>query len=442
MRARLLACLGLVVGMSAAIELGFRVWTPAPQLFRALPPRTANELRVFAYGESIVHGHPQPAVGVVEQLQYGLRATYPGRDVHVVNYGGQDNSSGVASAVAATMDQRPDAIIILTGGNEYLNRTVPKAPSLNRRIRAASAAVRTLTHWLPPRDPAEDPWPAQIVAYDRADLGDRVAVFRDNLGAMLRVAEAHRTPVLLCTVASNLRDWPPVHLRLAPPDAGDRAMRLYEEGRIQYRAGQYGPAHALLTRAKDLDPFPWRPISVFNDVIRNMAQGENVHLIDLERILAERSEGGIPGLDLMADNIHPNPYGSAVIAATLVESLRTIVPQGAVDRPCCGAEEFLRAKGFHGSPLEVEYLIENGKYTMKSPFYEFALSRDYFNKAIAIAPSNWQAWANLATLSLLEGDIQGGRGALQKATAFKGSEIDPRDRELTPYLEEALRQRN
>jgi lysophospholipase L1-like esterase len=470
---KILLSLVLIIALSAAIEGGFRLGRSLKAM-RPLAPKVPTELRIFAYGESIVQGAPQPAVGFVEQLRHGLRRTYPERYVNVINLGGREDSSDVARAVAATIDQSPDAIIVLTGGNEYLRRTVPSA--LNRRIRGTSVAVRTITGWLTPPDRAEDPWPSRLVPYPRADLGNRVALLRDNLATILRVAEIHGTPVVLATVPSNLRDWPPVYHRLArhasggaaayeatmteidqlttgirPEGArskiaqarvayGDDAMLSYLEGRMEQRGQRYARARELLTVAKDQDPFPWRPLSTFNDVIRASAGGLNVRLVDLERIFGERSEGGSPGFDLMADNIHPNPSGSAVIAEALVGAVRGIVPLGASDRACCTAADFLRETGFYGSRIEVEYLLNSAKYAMKTPFYAFSVSRGHLNKAAALAPSNWEVWANLATLSLLEGDVKQGQDELRKAAELKGSAIDPSDREATPYLHEGLQQ--
>jgi lysophospholipase L1-like esterase len=480
--AKCVLSLVVLVGLPLATEIGFRLREPEPsKLFNPLPAKRTGELRIFVYGESVVWGAPLPAVGFVEQLRYYLTAIYPDRYVNVVNYG--EGNFGWMSEwlelAAETMNQSPDVVIIMTGGNEIIG---PVLPTALRRIREASAAIRAITRFtkritrrLMPPQQAEDPWPSQLVAYDRADLNWRVDRLRDGLRKILDLAEVRGIPVLLCTEAVNLRDWAPVHLKLARADANggaaayeremsaierliaagkqeevrakldharsiyhEDAMLLYLDGRIHYKMEQYGRAHDMFTQAKELDPIAWRMLSAFNDVIRESGHRQGVRLVDVERIFSERSTGGSPGFDLIADNCHPTPVGSAIIAEALVKEILALAPSGAVHQTCCNVDDFLKAKNFRGSPLEVEYLLFLGRYTMKVPWYRFSISRDYLNKVVGISPLNWEAWANLATLSLLEGNVQRGREELNEAKALKGSEIDPNDRKKTPYLHEAL----
>ena len=62
----------------------------------------------------------------------------------------------------------------------------------------------------------------------------------------------------------------------------------------------------------------------------------------------------------------------------------------------------------------------------------------YLTQALELAPNDWRVHANLATLALLQGDLNEGRRNLARAAKLKGSPLDPRDRDLTPYLGEAL----
>jgi tetratricopeptide (TPR) repeat protein len=484
--AKFLLSLSVLVGMPLAIELGFRLAVPSREfsdrLPDPLPPKRAGELRIFAYGESIPWGAPQPAVGFVEQLRYALATIYPERYVSMVNYsiiGGP--TSETAAVVAGTISQSPDIVIVMTGGNEG-GGSVLATPL--RRIRETSTAVRTMTDWRGLRritrwftfpDQSVAFWPDQLAPYDRADLTARVDRLKDMLARILGLAQASGAQVLLCTEPSNLRDWAPVHLKLARADtdggaaAYERAMReietlvangsyeeaqeriervrsiyhddamlLYLEGRIRYAMREYGPARDLFVRAKETDPLAWRMLNAFNDAIRESAKRPGVRLVDVDHLFMERAPGGSPGLDLVADNAHPTPYGGVIIAEALVKEIRALEPSGARDGSCCNVEDFLKAKNFRGSATEVAYLLRLGRYTMKTPWYRYSISRAYLNEALAIAPSNWEIWANLATLSLFEGELQRGREELDKATDLKGSPIDPGDREKTPYLVEAL----
>ena len=78
--------------------------------------------------------------------------------------------------------------------------------------------------------------------------------------------------------------------------------------------------------------------------------------------------------------------------------------------------------------LEIEYLLRNGKYTMKEPFYNFQASKRYFDKAMVLDSSNWEIWINLATLSFFDNRTEEGRNQLEMAIKLKGEPIDQDDR--------------
>lgn len=485
---RLALCLGALVGLPLALEAGFRLTATPESFFKPLSPKRSEELRLFVYGESIVWGAPEPAVGFVEQLRHALLRIYPRRQVSVVNYGVNGWTRDTAALAATTMSQSPDIVVVMSGGNEMgkwapLAEPLPAAPKRGadiperfRRLRESSAAVRTIKAWLTPRHQEGNVWPDRLVPDDRSDMSARLDRLRNNLRALLDAVTAGGAPVLLCTEPSNLRDWAPVHLRFPRPDAhggearyervihqiealiaakaydeaqvkigaattafGKDPMFVYLDARLQYARGLYNRARELFGEAKESEWIPMRMLDVSNEVIRESARRQGVRLVDVYRLFMERSAGGTTGFDLMADNGHPNPYGGAVIAGALVEEIREFIPSDAGDQPCCDADEFLRAVNFVGSPLEVSYMLFRGRYSMKTPFYEFSVSRDSLNRVVQIDPRNWEAWANLATLSLFEGNVQQGRAELEKATALKGTAIDPTDRAKTPYLAEALR---
>jgi Flp pilus assembly protein TadD len=75
---------------------------------------------------------------------------------------------------------------------------------------------------------------------------------------------------------------------------------------------------------------------------------------------------------------------------------------------------------------------------MKSPFYNFEASADYLERARAIAPEDDRVWANLATVSVLDGRASAARAQMERAAELRGAPLDPEDRRETPYLREAL----
>jgi tetratricopeptide (TPR) repeat protein len=168
--------------------------------------------------------------------------------------------------------------------------------------------------------------------------------------------------VILCTVASNLKGWPPnqsrfadevpfearqlVQARLAAArqaiaaGAAPQALALleqaaavdatyaatrYELGRALEAAGRYDDARRAYVAARDLDSQPSRAPSEHNEAIRRIAREEGAHLVDIERLFEAAAEHGLVGFDLIEDYVHPKPEAHRMIAREL---WRTIEAEG------------------------------------------------------------------------------------------------------------------
>jgi tetratricopeptide (TPR) repeat protein len=299
-----------------------------------------------------------------------------------------------------------------------------------------------------------------------------VADYERNTRAIALLAAERGVPLILTTAPANLADWPPVHrwLRddayqrgvaeiqaqiargdlaaaeaalagLAAAYPGD-AMVAFLGGRLALARGEWSRARAAFDVARDGDPMPWRALGRFNDHLRRIAQRDGVFLADLDAAFRRTARRGMVGFDLVADNCHPTPLGSALIARELLqvmaehrlgidslEGLPELAPQ---------RDRFL-AEAHRARPdAELAYLGANGRFAMKWPFTLFDVSAAYFERALAIAPDDETAWANLATLAILEGRTEEGRVRLERATALRGGALDRWDRNATPYLPEAL----
>lgn len=80
----------------------------------------------------------------------------------------------------------------------------------------------------------------------------------------------------------------------------------------------------------------------------------------------------------------------------------------------------------------------NGRYSMKTPFFFYEISRRYLESAHALAPEQWMGLANLGSLALLEGKEQEGLSRLRRAARLRGEPIDPQERPAVPMLVPAL----
>ncbi len=99
----------------------------APSIAQAAP------LKLLAYGDSLIHGYGLgPAEVFSVQLEQALRTA--GREVTVINGGnsGDTTAAGLAR-VDWTLAERPDAVLLLLGANDFLRGLDPKETAANLR---------------------------------------------------------------------------------------------------------------------------------------------------------------------------------------------------------------------------------------------------------------------------------------------------------------------
>ena len=88
--------------------------------------------------------------------------------------------------------------------------------------------------------------------------------------------------------------------------------------------------------------------------------------------------------------------------------------------------------------LRSAYFLDNGIYSMKTPFRNYAAAQRYFEDGIAFAPDEWRLWANYGALSLLMNERERALEQLRRAAELKGATLDAAgDRVAVPYLMEA-----
>jgi len=348
---------------------------PAVDVFRATKP--ASALRLFVQGGSAAAGWPYSYGGAFSRmLEQRLERTFPDRDVEVINVAlTATNTYTLLDFAKEIVREQPDAVLIYAGHNEYYGafgvgssisvgrstaavrfylelvrlRTVQLLRSVARRVLALGRkqeAQRTLMERLAGE---------RSITFDSPLHAAGIRQFQSNLRRLLEVYRRVGIPVYVGTLASNVRDLPPF-LRLPPDnpaqagvtDALERARDALQRedtadaistlrqateqypiagdpqfavARIFDRMGRYDSARVHYLAAKDRDPLPFRAPEAFNDVIREEAKRVGAVVVDVERHLAEHSEHGIIGDDLMLEHVHPNLDGAAEIADAYYQSL-------------------------------------------------------------------------------------------------------------------------
>ena len=309
----------------------------------------------------------------------------PARKWELINAGGVSYASyRVAALMAELVRYEPDMFIIYSGHNEFLERrTYGRIINTPAAVRGLGAVMsRTRTYALVQRTikvaaarpgktgPKRAYLPGEVKTILENSLGPeeyhrdgelRRQVFdhyRYNLSRMIDIARSVGAKVILVTPASNLRHcWP---FKSEHSDALGAAERenfqaLYQRASKAYAAGQwdealtaigraitvddhyahahylrgrvlweldrYDQAKAAFERAMDEDICPLRAPKAILDIVMEVAEEQNVPVVDFVEMVERQSEHGTPGEKLFLDHVHPTIEGNRQLALSLLETM-------------------------------------------------------------------------------------------------------------------------
>ncbi|HEX8391590.1 MAG TPA: tetratricopeptide repeat protein, partial [Longimicrobium sp.] len=352
---------------------------PLPQMdfFRA--ERTPRTFRIVFQGESSAAGFPYRHGGAPSRmLRQRLQQTFPDRDVEVVNTAlTAVNSYTLLDQAGEIIAQKPDAVMIYTGHNEYygvfgvgsaqmagrarwlvrgylrLSRLRTVQLIRNLLVRAAHAAPQGAEG---PRTTMEMMAGGQRIPLDSPRYREGLEHFRANLSDLLERYRKAGIPVLIGTVASNERDQAPFISGLKPGTDSAAWMRVYREGiaawdrgddagaerglraalrmdstsadawyalgRVYDRQGDAARARTHFRQARERDQLRFRAPDAVNRIIRQEAARHGATVVETERALQAASPGGVIGRSVMLEHLHPNLDGYFVIADAFYNALR------------------------------------------------------------------------------------------------------------------------
>ena len=327
-------------------------------------------------GGSAAFGHPNPEFGFHEILRVMLQDAAPETAVEIYNLACPVVNAYVMQEVAeACVQIEPDLFIVYMGNNEYdgpfgpawhkdsflATRVYQPLLRLSRKCRVLRLAksLRRKAGW--------DPWenvdgaayfntllPVCQSSLARASMYRRFERYLEDICASARQADAQ---VLLSSVGTNLRDWPPFVSRHGPGISReavnrwdalyregydlektgilDQALQAYEAaatldpeyaalqfriGRCRLALGDRERAKAAFQKARDEDCEPFRADSSINARIKGLSgrlSRQGVHYADAESALHQADNQGISGNGLFYDNVHLLFPGNYAIAACL-----------------------------------------------------------------------------------------------------------------------------
>ncbi|HMP81342.1 MAG TPA: tetratricopeptide repeat protein [Verrucomicrobiota bacterium] len=359
---------------------------------RTTPPirfaanKTTNSYRIFLLGESAANGDPDSTYGVGRYLEVLLRERYPGTDFQVICVAltAIDSNTVLPIARECALHQG-DLWLIYMGNNEMVGpfgaQTSYGPRALNLRVIRTVLAIKStrigqlldaLAGRLTFHSNSQKKWGGmEMFAESRLGYDDPArlqayANFKGNLEDILRAANKAQVPVILSTVAVNLKDCAPFASIHAPDLTADQEAvwkQIYQQGvdlesagsfaealvqyqqaakidpefaELQFRMGRcnlaltnHDQARRDFELARDYDALDFRTDTRINSAIQEVAShraGQGVYLLDAAVALAQASNQGIPGLELFYEHVHLNFDGNYLLALNFAEQANKILP--------------------------------------------------------------------------------------------------------------------
>ncbi|MEZ5393510.1 MAG: tetratricopeptide repeat protein [Bryobacterales bacterium] len=331
-------------------------------------------------GGSTTYGRPyDDRLSFSGWLRELLPIADPTRQCEVINAGGVSYASYRVAAVMEELAQyEPDAFLIYSGHNEFLERRtyeglietpapVTALGGILSRTRIWAAGAK-LTGAVPKRKADEELLAEEVDTmlahsvgpqdYFRDDAFRKQVLehYRFNLRRMVEIARGAGAEAILITTASSWKDCSP--FKSQPSVDAERAAKAaelrargvalreegklddslaaldsalaidprfadshYERARTLLAAGRAAEAKQAFQRAMEEDVCPLRSLPEMNDIVREVAREKGAPLVDFAAYVEAHAEDGIPGASQFLDHVHLNMDGYRELAMLLVDEL-------------------------------------------------------------------------------------------------------------------------
>ena len=352
-----------------------------------------NTKRVFMLGESTMAGFPFDYNATAPRLlQDRLAQLLPEYNLEVVNVGlSAINSYTALDFINELTNYQPDAFVLYVGHNEFYGamgigsteylgqwRWLVNGYLQMRNFRlfllVRDGVVAALNAFRPSVTPRESTLMEAMVrdktiSYQSKDYKIARGIFEENLKAIIAVARDHHVPLIVSTLASNIRNQEPLQASFSEGVGDDAKLRwngAFEQGKAREASsnfkeaigrfrdaigidstnadahfqlatcfdtlGEYPEAKREYVKARDYDGLRFRASSEFNDLIRSICRQEHIPVADAERSFEQQSPHGLVGANLMLEHLHPNFDGYFLLAKTFFQAFvdnNVLVPPGA-----------------------------------------------------------------------------------------------------------------
>jgi tetratricopeptide (TPR) repeat protein len=376
-------------------KFGDRFFPPA--IARTTPPfrfaaeKATNSYRIFLLGESAAMGDPEPTYGFGRYLEVLLSERYPGTYFEVISVAMTAiDSSTILPIARECARHQGDLWLIYMGNNEMVGPFGAetsygfRAPGLGviRTILAIKSTrigqlLDALGRGLRSNSSTPKQWGGmEMFANNRLGYDDPArlrayANFQGNLEDILDAGHDAGVPVILSTMAVNLKDCAPfasIHASGLDTNHESAWDQIYQQGVDLETAGSYQEALALYQKASQIDPqfadlqfrmgrcdlaltnddqarrefelarddaLDFRSDTRINSAIKEAASrhaGQGVYLLDAANAMAQSSPYGIPGLEFFYEHVHFNFAGNYLLALNFAEQVKKIMPASVITK--------------------------------------------------------------------------------------------------------------
>jgi len=459
--------------------------TPGTRVYVSGRGRTVTHkkagVRILVFGASAAYGEMfSPFTAFPGQAEARLRASNPDIPVEILNlaHGGMGSRQVGEMVFRALENDNPDLIVIYTGNNEYHELRALKARSdkydpqaeLLRRKLSRSFLYRRVRDIVMPTDdgleaPKDETWlpiGRMDVTVDADDRGLGLALYDDHLRSIVLAAKEHGVPVILTTVATNIRD----HVDNGTPgspsqseidalhnlqgmvdkvpkarfaaEAGDLSDHITTEGGLHrlgqlYLQAQLPEIAADALERKELAALrPMTSNRAMRTAVKRLGERHGVKMCDLASALAASTPNGIPGNDVFIDHCHPNAQGHQVLGEALSACILDLGVGGLSHSPQKLTEEAkhpLRVDHYSGHRPIPGYksnsakpdtstqdgLAMAGHQAFVAERFDDALAA--YQAALEMGPDSSHLHVSIGLTQMYRGDLKSSRQSLDKAAA-------------------------
>jgi tetratricopeptide (TPR) repeat protein len=312
-------------------------------IFLINKPDTAY--RVFVMGCSTARGFPYNMGTTFSRiLNYRLQDVFPNRKIEVVNTSmSAVNSFTQADFIDEILVQKPDAILIYTGHNEFYGAlgvgSVENGGNVRWLKKLHLSLIRFRTYQLtlkiiagvmkivaPDTDPNLTGTLMERIVKDKAieyqsDIYNQaINDFKLNMGEVLQKAWQKNVPVLFGDLVSNIRDQKP--FKSIPSSKQPLAEDVFLLAKEYEKKGLFDSARGCYYKAKDLDGIRFRAPEDINLAIYEISKKYDAHVVHVKEYFEQNSPNRLIGNNLMLEHLHPNVKGYFLMADVFFNAMR------------------------------------------------------------------------------------------------------------------------